>query len=381
MAILETHDIGKRYGRRTWALRHVDLQVPDGSITALVGPNGSGKSTLLKAWVGFEPPTEGYLTVDGIDPWKDRAAAIERIGYVPQAPSLYRELTVDEHVRMAKTLRPRFDPAIARRRLDDLDIPLDVARRRAVRRTAGAGRAGARARGPGAGPAARRAAGQPRPAGPPRVPPRAGRGRPRRRRDRAAVVARHHRHRAGMRPAARPGRRHDAPRPVDRGRHRRAPGDRRGRRRRRYGAGRAAPTRSSARSRVRPVSASAWSVAMPRSAGARPRSRRSSSVTWPRLDGRARPPPRRGRRHDRRADRLDPPDAPPPPLRADRVRRRHLRARHRVVRRRRLHRWVPPATGVRAERRPNSRSAARKRSGSSTRRADWAASSCRRCSS
>jgi ABC-2 type transport system ATP-binding protein len=125
MAILETHDIGKRYGRRTWALRHVDLEVPDGSITALVGPNGSGKSTLLKAWVGFEPPTEGYLSVDGIDPWKDRAGAIARIGYVPQAPSLYRELTVDEHVRMAKTLRRSFDPAIARRRLDDLDIPLD----------------------------------------------------------------------------------------------------------------------------------------------------------------------------------------------------------------------------------------------------------------
>jgi len=124
MAILETHDIGKRYGRRNWALRHVDLEVPDGSITALVGPNGSGKSTLLKAWVGFERPTEGYLTVDGVDPWKDRGGAIERIGYVPQAPSLYRELTVDEHVALAKTLRPRFEPAIARRRLDDLDIPL-----------------------------------------------------------------------------------------------------------------------------------------------------------------------------------------------------------------------------------------------------------------
>lgn len=124
MAILETHDIGKRYGRRNWALRHVDLEVPDDSITALVGPNGSGKSTLLKAWIGFEPPTEGYLTVDGIDPWKNRAAAIQRIGYVPQAPSLYRELTVDEHVRMAKTLRPGFDSAIARHRLDDLDIPL-----------------------------------------------------------------------------------------------------------------------------------------------------------------------------------------------------------------------------------------------------------------
>ena len=124
MAILETHDIGKRYGRRRWALRHVDLSVPDGSITALVGPNGSGKSTLLKAWVGFERPTEGRLLVDGIDPWRDRGAAILRIGYVPQAPSLYRELTVDEHVAMADSLRPGFDTALARRRLDDLEIPL-----------------------------------------------------------------------------------------------------------------------------------------------------------------------------------------------------------------------------------------------------------------
>jgi ABC-2 type transport system ATP-binding protein len=124
MAILETHDIGKRYGRRRWALRHVDLTVPDGSITALVGPNGSGKSTLLKAWIGFERPTEGSLTVDGIDPWRDRAGAIARIGYVPQAPSLYRELTVEEHVALASSLRPGFDAGIARKRLDDLDIPL-----------------------------------------------------------------------------------------------------------------------------------------------------------------------------------------------------------------------------------------------------------------
>ncbi len=64
--------------------------------------------------------------VDGIDPWRDRGAAIERIGYVPQAPSLYRELTVDEHVTLARSLRPRFDAAIARRRLDDLDIPLEA---------------------------------------------------------------------------------------------------------------------------------------------------------------------------------------------------------------------------------------------------------------
>jgi len=127
MAILETHDIGKRYRRgRPWALRHVDLEVPDGSITALVGPNGSGKSTLLKSWIGFERPTEGRLTVDSVDPTRDRAGAVRRIGYVPQIPSLYRELRVEEHVTMAAALREGFDADLARRRLMELDIPADA---------------------------------------------------------------------------------------------------------------------------------------------------------------------------------------------------------------------------------------------------------------
>ena len=124
MAILETNDVGKRYGRRRWVIRHVDIAVPDGSITALVGPNGSGKSTLLKAWIGFERPSEGRVLVDGIDPWRTRAPGLMKIGYVPQAPSLYRELTVADHVSLAGTLRPGFDDALARRRLDELDIPL-----------------------------------------------------------------------------------------------------------------------------------------------------------------------------------------------------------------------------------------------------------------
>ena len=124
MAILETADVGKRYGRRRWVIRHVDIAVPEGSITALVGPNGSGKSTLLKAWIGFERPSEGRVIVDGIDPWRSRAAGLRRIGYVPQAPSLYRELTVEDHVRLVGTLRPGFDGELARRRLDDLAIPL-----------------------------------------------------------------------------------------------------------------------------------------------------------------------------------------------------------------------------------------------------------------
>ncbi len=120
----EAHGLGKRYRRRQWALRDVDVAVPRGSITALVGPNGAGKSTLIKAGVGFERPTAGRVLVDGVDPWLDRAAAIRKVGYVPQSPSLYRELTVDEHVLLATTLRSGFDRELARRRLDQLAIPL-----------------------------------------------------------------------------------------------------------------------------------------------------------------------------------------------------------------------------------------------------------------
>ena len=122
---IEAHGLGKRYGRRVWALRDVDLAVPEASITALVGPNGAGKSTLIKAGIGFERPTTGRMLVAGIDPGRDRAGAVARVGYVPQAASLYRELTVDDHVRLARSLRRGFDTTLARLRLEQLDIPLD----------------------------------------------------------------------------------------------------------------------------------------------------------------------------------------------------------------------------------------------------------------
>jgi ABC-2 type transport system ATP-binding protein len=128
MAIaLEAHGVGKRYRRRRpWALRDVDLAIPEGSITALVGPNGAGKSTLIKGYVGFERPTAGRLLVDGVDPWRDRGGAVRRIGYVPQAASLYRELTVAEHLLLAARFRPAFDRPSAELRLRELDIPLGV---------------------------------------------------------------------------------------------------------------------------------------------------------------------------------------------------------------------------------------------------------------
>jgi ABC-2 type transport system ATP-binding protein len=121
-AVLEAQGYGKRYRRRTWALRGLDLRVPEGSITALVGPNGSGKSTLIRSWIGFENATEGRVLTAGVDPRVDRPAAVRLVGYVPQSPSLYRDLTVAEHVELAATLRDGFDRTMATRYVERLAI-------------------------------------------------------------------------------------------------------------------------------------------------------------------------------------------------------------------------------------------------------------------
>jgi ABC-2 type transport system ATP-binding protein len=122
-AILEARGLTKRYRRGVVALAGIDLELPAGGITALVGPNAAGKSTLIKTWVGFEKPTRGSVSVMGVDPWRDRSAALANVGYVPQSPTLYDALSVDDHLDLAGQLRPGFDRAYAQQRLAQLDIP------------------------------------------------------------------------------------------------------------------------------------------------------------------------------------------------------------------------------------------------------------------
>ena len=117
----------KRYRRRArWALADVNLSIPAGRIVALLGPNGAGKSTLLRTWLGFESATKGYVRAAGVDPWRDSATAIRALGYIPQQPSLYDELTVAEHVDLAAYLRRGFDRHRALARIDELELPRAV---------------------------------------------------------------------------------------------------------------------------------------------------------------------------------------------------------------------------------------------------------------
>jgi ABC-2 type transport system ATP-binding protein len=114
--------VTKRYGRVV-ALTAVSLAIPAGSLTALVGPNAAGKSTLIKTFLGFERPNQGRVRVVGVDPTADRPAALRHLGYIPQTPALYRELTVADHLDLAARLRPGFDRPAAVERLAALGIP------------------------------------------------------------------------------------------------------------------------------------------------------------------------------------------------------------------------------------------------------------------
>ena len=92
--MLKIENLTKNYGK-TCALSDVSLSLEPGSITVLLGPNGAGKSTLMKSVIGFLK-YDGDITVNG-EPNKSPAAR-RLIGYIPEMPSLYPNLTVYEHM-------------------------------------------------------------------------------------------------------------------------------------------------------------------------------------------------------------------------------------------------------------------------------------------
>lgn len=99
MATLRTRKLTKTYGGRT-VVRGVSLEVRSGEIVGLLGPNGAGKTTTFYMVVGLASPDGGRVTLDGEDVTNDPmyVRARKGIGYLPQEPSIFRGLTVEQNV-------------------------------------------------------------------------------------------------------------------------------------------------------------------------------------------------------------------------------------------------------------------------------------------
>ncbi|HEY4290874.1 MAG TPA: ABC transporter ATP-binding protein [Puia sp.] len=103
----------------SWAIRDINIEISQSGIVGLLGSNGAGKSTTMNILCGALNQTEGNVFIGGIDMRKEPEAAKKLIGFLPQNPPLYMDLTVDEYLvycanlrKMTKTeLRPALEDA------------------------------------------------------------------------------------------------------------------------------------------------------------------------------------------------------------------------------------------------------------------------------
>jgi lipopolysaccharide export system ATP-binding protein len=126
MATLRTEDLTKSYGGRT-VVRGVSLEVQSGEVVGLLGPNGAGKTTTFYMTVGLTSPDSGRVIFNGEDvtdlPMYARAR--KGIGYLPQEPSIFRGLTVEQNI-MAILETLDLDPVVRRSRCRQLLAELNL---------------------------------------------------------------------------------------------------------------------------------------------------------------------------------------------------------------------------------------------------------------
>ena len=79
-------------------LKNISFQVDDGELVGLIGLNGAGKSTTINEIIGLLTPYEGKISIDGLTLSEQEEAYRKKIGFIPETPSLYEELTLKEHI-------------------------------------------------------------------------------------------------------------------------------------------------------------------------------------------------------------------------------------------------------------------------------------------
>jgi ABC-2 type transport system ATP-binding protein len=116
--MLEVRHLTKRY-RGIPAVEDVSFTIRPGEVLGYLGPNGAGKSTTVKILIGLIEPTSGQIFLDGKDTKADWIGFLRRVGYVPEEPNLYPQLSGTEYLQLAGRLRG-LERRTLIRRIDDL---------------------------------------------------------------------------------------------------------------------------------------------------------------------------------------------------------------------------------------------------------------------
>ncbi|RZS74869.1 ABC transporter ATP-binding protein [Pseudobacter ginsenosidimutans] len=104
MSILKIENLSHRYST-AWAIRDINLEINQTGVIGLLGSNGAGKSTTMNIVCGVVNQTEGTVTINGYDTRKQPELSKMEIGFLPQTPPVYTDLTVDEFLTYAAEIR------------------------------------------------------------------------------------------------------------------------------------------------------------------------------------------------------------------------------------------------------------------------------------
>ena len=102
--MIEIKNLVKRYGTN-YALDDVSIEIGEGEIVGLLGPNGAGKSTLMNILTGYLSSTSGSVSINGVDMLENPIEAKKYIGFLPEQPPLYPEMTVIEYLNFVYDLK------------------------------------------------------------------------------------------------------------------------------------------------------------------------------------------------------------------------------------------------------------------------------------
>ena len=117
--MIDVQNLTKSYGPVA-AVKGISFQVPAGEIVGFLGPNGAGKTTTMRMLTGFLPPTDGTIRIAGFDVFEQSMDARRNIGYLPETPPVYPEMTIAEYLAFVADLKdvpksrraPRVDAVI-----------------------------------------------------------------------------------------------------------------------------------------------------------------------------------------------------------------------------------------------------------------------------